>query len=85
MKVGFVSLVGKPNVGKSSLLNAVVGKKTSIVSNVPGTTRIRVMAIKNLENAQIIFVDTPGFMKRPKDLMEDHMIKTSKETLQDID
>ncbi|AEF19803.1 MULTISPECIES: GTPase Era [unclassified Hydrogenobaculum] len=85
MKVGFVSIVGKPNAGKSSLLNAILGKKVSIVSNVAGTTRIRVMGVKNLEDAQIIFVDTPGFMKRPKDLMEEYMVKAAKESLEDVD
>ncbi len=85
MKVGFVSLIGKPNTGKSSLLNAILGKKVSIVSDVPGTTRIRIMGVKNLEDAQIIFVDTPGFMKRPKDIMEEYMVKSAKEVLQDVD
>ncbi|WP_337954071.1 MULTISPECIES: GTPase Era [unclassified Hydrogenobaculum] len=85
MKVGFVSIIGKPNAGKSSLLNAILGKKVSIVSNVAGTTRIRVMGVKNLEDAQIIFVDTPGFMKRPKDLMEEYMVKAAKESLEDVD
>jgi small GTP-binding protein domain len=85
MKVGFVSIVGKPNAGKSSLLNAILGKKVSIVSNVAGTTRIRVMGVKNLEDAQIVFVDTPGFMKRPKDLMEEYMVKAAKESLEDVD
>ncbi len=85
MKVGFVSIVGKPNAGKSSLLNAILGKKVSIVSNVAGTTRIRVMGVKNLEDAQIIFVDTPGFMKKPKDIMEEYMVKAAKESLEDVD
>jgi len=85
MKVGFVSIVGKPNAGKSSLLNAILGRKVSIVSNVAGTTRIRLMGIKNLEDAQIVFVDTPGFMKKPKDLMEEYMVKAAKEALEDID
>ena len=63
MKCGFVSLVGRPNVGKSSLLNAILGLKLAITSNVSGTTRNVIQGIYNDEEAQIIFVDTPGIHK----------------------
>ncbi len=63
MKCGFVSLVGRPNVGKSSLLNSVLGMKLAITSNVSGTTRNVIQGIYNDENSQIVFVDTPGIHK----------------------
>lgn len=63
MKCGFVSLVGRPNVGKSSLLNSILGMKLAITSNVSGTTRNVIQGIYNDDDAQIIFVDTPGIHK----------------------
>ncbi len=63
MKCGFVSLVGRPNVGKSSLLNSILGMKLAITSNVSGTTRNIIQGIYNDEDSQIIFVDTPGIHK----------------------
>ena len=63
MKCGFVSLVGRPNVGKSSLLNSVLGMKLAITSNVSGTTRNVIQGIYNDEDSQIVFVDTPGIHK----------------------
>lgn len=66
MKSGFVSLVGRPNVGKSTLLNSIMGRKVAITSNVPGTTRNMIQGIYNDDDTQIIFIDTPGIHK-PQD------------------
>jgi GTP-binding protein Era len=68
MRSGFVSLVGRPNVGKSSILNAACGRKVSIVSDKPQTTRTRVRAVVHLADAQIVFVDTPGIHKPVSEL-----------------
>ena len=63
MKSGFVSLIGRPNVGKSTLLNAIIGEKVTIATNKPGTTRNLIQGVYNEENTQIVFVDTPGIHK----------------------
>ena len=85
MKVGYVAIVGKPNVGKSTLLNQILGTKISIISPKPGTTRIRVLGIKNIPNtAQIIFLDTPGIY-RPKDALGEAMVEVAKASLADAD
>ena len=63
MRSGFVTLVGRPNAGKSTLLNCLVGSKISITSSKPQTTRLRVMGVRHLPDAQIVFVDTPGIAK----------------------
>ena len=60
---GFVSVVGRPNVGKSTLINRVVGQKVAIVTCKPQTTRNQITAISNTDNAQIVFIDTPGIHK----------------------
>ncbi len=73
-KFGFVSIVGRPNVGKSTLLNNLVGSKIAIVSPRPQTTRVQIMAVKNLHNAQIIFLDSPGIHK-PLHKMNERMMK----------
>lgn len=74
LKFGFVSIVGRPNVGKSTLLNNLVGSKMAIVSSKPQTTRVQIMAVKNLEEAQIVFLDSPGIHK-PLHKMNERMMK----------
>ncbi|MBR2971135.1 MAG: GTPase Era [Clostridia bacterium] len=84
MKSGFVTLVGRPNVGKSSLINALVGEKVSIVSAKPQTTRDRIMGILNEPDLQMIFVDTPG-IHRPKTKLGEYMNKCITSATQDVD
>lgn len=73
-KVGFVSIVGRSNVGKSTLLNAIIGEKIAITSDKPQTTRSRIKGIYNDEESQIIFLDTPGVQK-PKNKLGSYMAK----------
>lgn len=84
MKSGFVAIIGKPNVGKSTLLNRLAGQKIAIVSNKPQTTRTAIKGIINLENAQIIFTDTPGIHK-PKNKLGEKMSETIEEATTDVD
>ncbi|MEJ7554799.1 MAG: GTPase Era [Aquificaceae bacterium] len=85
MKVGYVAIVGKPNVGKSTLLNQILGTKVSIISPKPGTTRMRVLGVKNIpEQAQIVFLDTPGIY-RPRDALGEAMVQTASTSLEDAD
>ncbi len=83
-KSGFVTIVGRPNVGKSTLLNLILGEKISIVSKRPQTTRNRINGIKNTNNAQIVFIDTPGLHQSKKSLNE-LMVKQAVATLTDVD
>ena len=76
---GYVSIIGRPNVGKSTLLNALLGQKISIVAARPQTTRNRILGIKNLPGAQIIFIDTPGIHK-PKNLLGEAMVRSARAT-----
>ena len=84
MRVAFVSLVGRPNVGKSTLLNALIGKKISIVSDKPQTTRTRVRGIVTTADTQLVFVDTPGLHKATTALGE-RVNATALESMRDVD
>ncbi len=81
---GYVSLMGRPNVGKSTLLNVLLGQKIAIVTEKAQTTRNRIVGIKTLDRAQIIFIDTPG-IHRPRNLLGRTMVRTVKEVLKEID
>jgi GTPase len=84
MKSGFVSLVGRPNAGKSTLLNRLVGTKIAIVSDKPQTTRNRILGVKNSEQGQVIFVDTPG-VHRPLHRLNVRMVDTAMEAMRGVD
>jgi len=81
---GYVSIIGRPNVGKSTLLNSILGEKVAIVTTKPQTTRNRIIGIKTLPNAQIIFIDTPGIHK-PRHKLGEAMVKTALEALNEVD
>lgn len=81
---GFISIIGRPNSGKSTLLNAFLGSKISIVSDKPQTTRNTVRGVKNLKDAQIIFIDTPG-IHRGKGLLNEFMVKEALASIRDVD
>jgi GTP-binding protein Era len=83
-KAGFVALIGRPNVGKSTLLNRLVGEKMAIVSPRPQTTRTRITGIKQLPSVQIVFVDTPG-LHHVSGQLGQFMIKTAERALEDVD
>lgn len=83
-KSGFVAIVGRPNVGKSTLTNAFIGEKAAIVSNKPQTTRTNLAAIDNGDNYQIVFVDTPG-MHTPRTKLGEYMNTTAGSSLADVD
>lgn len=83
-KSGFVSMVGRTNVGKSSIINALVGEKVAAIANKPQTTRNAIRAIVNRKNLQIIFIDTPGIHK-PKSKLGNTMVETAFGTIGDVD
>ena len=84
LKVGFVSFIGRPNAGKSTLLNRLVGTKLAIVSDKPQTTRTRILGVKNYPDAQAIFLDTPG-IHRPLHRMNVRMVDTALDTMSEVD
>ncbi len=81
---GFAAMVGRPNVGKSTLTNSLIGEKIAIMSDRPQTTRTKIMCILNTENAQIMFLDTPGIHK-PHHKLGEYMVRTAEGTLQEVD
>ena len=83
-KSGFVTILGRTNVGKSTLLNSLIGEKIAIMANKPQTTRTQIKGILNRENSQIIFLDTPGIHK-PKTKLSNIMIQTAFESAKDVD
>lgn len=83
-KSGFITVVGRPNVGKSTLLNGVVGEKISIISDKPQTTRNKIQMIYTDDRMQAIFLDTPG-IQMPKNKLGDYMLTVSKSTLNEVD
>ena len=84
MKSGFVSLVGLPNAGKSTLLNRLVGTKLAIVSDKPQTTRTRILGVKMYPEGQVVYVDTPG-IHRPTHRMNVRMVDVARDAMQDVD
>ena len=80
----FIAIVGKPNVGKSSILNRLVGQKVAIVSDKPQTTRTKISGILTKGEMQLVFIDTPGLHK-PKNTLGEHMVKAVSDGMTDVD
>ena len=83
-KSGFVSIIGRPNVGKSTLLNRIVGQKAAIMSDVPQTTRNKIQGVVTSDDSQIVFIDTPGIHK-PQTRLNDFMLKSAYSTFNEVD
>jgi len=83
-KSGFIGIIGRPNAGKSTLFNAIIGDKISIITDKPQTTRNKITGIKNCPDAQMIFLDTPG-MHRPKTPLNKAMVQTTRDTIGSVD
>ena len=83
-KTGFIAIVGRPNVGKSTLLNAILGEKVAIVSNKPQTTRNRITGIHTDGDSQFVFLDTPG-IHRPKNTLGNYMVRVADDSMRDAD
>lgn len=83
-KSGFITVIGRPNVGKSTLLNGLIGEKISIISDKPQTTRNRIQMVYTDEKMQCVFLDTPG-IQQPKNKLGDYMLSASKSTLSEVD
>lgn len=84
IKSGFVTIVGRPNVGKSTLMNKIIGQKIAITSNKPQTTRNKIQTVYTDERGQIVFVDTPG-MHKAKNKLGEYMVNVAKKTLSEVD
>ncbi|MGZ4338338.1 MAG: GTPase, partial [Gaiellaceae bacterium] len=84
MRSGFVAIAGRPNVGKSTLVNALAGGKVAIVSDKPQTTRRRIFGVANGDDYQLVMVDLPGF-QRPLDTLTEHMQRTVDAAFEDVD
>lgn len=84
MKVGYVSLVGRPNAGKSTIMNALVGDKVAITSNKPQTTRTKILGVANVDGGQIAFLDTPGIHK-PVHRMNQRMVDDAEDAMREAD
>ena len=83
-KSGFVSDIGRPNVGKSTLINSLIGQKIAIMSDKPQTTRNKILCVLTQDDAQILFIDTPGIHK-PKHKLGEYMVKAAENTLKEVD
>lgn len=83
-KTGFVAVIGRPNVGKSTLVNGLVGQKVAIMSDKPQTTRNRIMCVLTDAQGQVIFIDTPGIHK-PRHKLGEYMVKAAQDTLREVD
>ena len=83
-KTAFIAIVGRPNVGKSSILNRILGQKVAIVSNKPQTTRTRIMGVLTQEETQLVFIDTPG-LHRPRNRLGDYMVRSVTESVAGVD
>lgn len=83
-KSGFVAVIGRPNVGKSTLINSLIGQKILIMSDKPQTTRNRILCVLTQDDAQVLFIDTPGIHK-PKHKLGEYMVKAAENTLREVD
>lgn len=83
-KSGFIAVIGRPNVGKSTLINHLIGQKVAIMSDKPQTTRNRILCVLTRDDAQIVFIDTPGIHK-PKHKLGEHMVRAAEGALQEVD
>ncbi|MDE6913035.1 MAG: GTPase Era, partial [Lachnospiraceae bacterium] len=83
-KSGFVALIGRPNVGKSTLMNCIIGQKIAITSKKPQTTRNRIQTVYTSDEGQVVFVDTPGIHKA-KNKLGDYMVNVAQHSLAEVD
>ncbi|HWR38101.1 MAG TPA: GTPase Era [Patescibacteria group bacterium] len=83
-KSGFVAVIGRPNVGKSTLMNSLIGQKVAIMSDKPQTTRNKILGVLTLPDSQILFIDTPGIHK-PKHKLGEYMVRAAENTLREVD